>query len=270
MNVIEQFYDADPQHEWERLGQRHRTEFALTMRALTEHVPAAPARVLDIGGSVGRYSIVLTQQGYHVTLFDLSQACLNFAVERALEAGITLDTLIHGNAVDLSALSDASFDVVLLMGPLYHLVQSADRDKAICEAMRVLKPGGILAAAFITRYAPIRSVAKLSPAWIVNDSATLNSIMETGVLYMPPGRNFTHAYLAHPSEVRPLFERHGLQTLDLIACEGVISLIEEQVNETQGELWDAWVQLNYRLCRDQWAQATAEHLLYIGQKPLAK
>lgn len=269
MNVIEQFYDADPQHEWDRLSQRHRTEFALTMLALIEHMPTAPARVLDIGGSVGRYSIALTQKGYNVTLFDLSQACLNFAAERAQEAGVILSRSMHGNALNLSDLTDASFDVVLLMGPLYHLIESADRNTAIREALRVLKPGGILAAAFITRYAILRTVAKNIPEWIVRDAAIVNSVLDTGVLQEPPGSGFTDAWLTHPSEVRPLFEQHGLQSLDLIACEGIISLIEEKVNETQGDMWDAWVQLNYRLCRDPWAQAAAEHLLYIGKKPQA-
>lgn len=268
MNIIEQFYDADPQHEWERLAQRHRTEYALTLRVLGEHLPAPPARVLDIGGSVGRYSIALAQQGYSVTLFDLSQACLDFAAQRATEAGVALDAFVHGNAINLSQLPNTHYDVVLLMGPLYHLIESADRDAAIREALRVLKPGGILAAAFIIQYSALRSVAWVEPDWIIREPESVESILSTGVMRIPPGHGFIDAWLVHPSEVRPLFERYGLRSLDLIACEGIISLIEEQVNETQDELWDAWVNLNYRLCRDPWAQAAADHLLYIGMKPL--
>jgi S-adenosylmethionine-dependent methyltransferase len=266
MNVIERYYDADPQLEWDRLGSRHRTEFALTMLAFEEHLPKPPAKVLDIGGGPGRYAIALAQQGYCVTLCDLSQNSLHFARAKAREAGVSLADIVHGNAVDLSAFESASFDIVLLMGPLYHLTDAACRQAAIHEALRVLKPGGIIAAAFVTRYAPIRELARRNPSWILEQPAALNPVLETGVLLPVPGIRFTDAYLVHPGEVKPLFEQHGCETLLLLASEGVIGMIDEQVNATEGELWQAWARLNYRLGKDDCVHGTAEHLLYIGSK----
>ena len=75
---VERLYDQGAGREWER-EERHRTEFAVTRRALSQHLPPPPARVLDCGGGPGRYAIELARQGYAVTLFDLSSACLQLA-----------------------------------------------------------------------------------------------------------------------------------------------------------------------------------------------
>lgn len=82
MGYVAVHYDAHPEHEWERL-QRHRTEFAVTLRALDTYLPPPPATILDIGGGPGRYAIELARLGYEVTLLDLSQANLALAKDKA-------------------------------------------------------------------------------------------------------------------------------------------------------------------------------------------
>jgi S-adenosylmethionine-dependent methyltransferase len=123
----------------------------------------AGAPAAATGKDSGRYAISLSHDGYGVTLLDLSQACLAFARERAAEAEVTLAGYIHGSAVELRQLMSNAYDTVLLMGPLYHLLTPEERQSALREAVRVLSPGGILAA----RYAPIRDAAAADPAWIV-------------------------------------------------------------------------------------------------------
>ncbi len=113
----EPFYDQFAPREWERL-ERHRTEFAVTLRALDEFLSAPPYAVLNIGGGPGRYSIELARQGYTVTLLDISGESLRLARQKAAEAQVSLAGYIHGNALDLSELDESSFDAVLLMGPL--------------------------------------------------------------------------------------------------------------------------------------------------------
>jgi ubiquinone/menaquinone biosynthesis C-methylase UbiE len=263
--VIEQFYDDNVQREWERLD-RHRTEFAVTLRALREHLPRPPARLIDIGGGPGRYAIALAQQGYAVTLVDLSQSCLDFAQARAREAGVAFADVVRADAVDLTRVAAESYDAALLMGPLYHLIEAADRRKAANEAARVLRPGGLIFAAIITRYAPIRWAAKNAPTYISERREEFERIMITGMNPVRPGGGFTEAYFAHPSELVPLMQVGGFETIDLIACEGVVSMIEEQINELSDNVWEAWVNVNYQVGKDPSVHGTAEHLLYVGKK----
>ncbi len=265
MSEVERYYDEHAEREWNRL-ERHRTEFAVTMRALAEYLPKPPARILDIGGGPGRYAISLARQGYEVTLSDLSQANLALGKVRAAEAGVALAGYVHANALDLSVFPDAAFDAALLMGPLYHLLQDEDRRQAIREARRVLKDGGLLFATFICRYAPLRDAAKYNPDQLTANRDLFQGILETGVMRVKRGSGFTDTYFAHPAEIVPLLEGSRFTTLDLIAAEGVVSMIEEKVNELQGEAWEAWVELNYRLGRDPSVHGCAEHLLYVGRK----
>ena len=266
MSVVEQYYDANVQLEWERLSVRHRTEYAVTMQVFADYLPQPPATVLDIGGGPGRYAIALAQQGYAVTLLDLSHNNLAFARAKAQEADVELAGYMCGNALDLSVFPSERFDVVLLMGPLYHLLTEEERHTAICEARRVLRRGGVLCAAFITRYAPLHDAAKREPASVVEHAEESQRILDTGVLVHSWG-GFTDAYFAHPLEVKPLLETHGFQTLNLIAVEGIVGWIEEAVNATSGEVWDAWVRVNYRIGKDPCVHGAAAHLLYVGRKP---
>jgi ubiquinone/menaquinone biosynthesis C-methylase UbiE len=264
MSVIQRYYDENTEYEWERL-ERHRTEFAVTLRALGDYFPAPTASVLDIGSGPGRYAIELTRQGYRVTLLDLAAGNLAFAQDRAAEAGVTLDSLVQGDATALPALPGAPYDAVLLLGPLYHLRTETARQAAVAEAWRVLRPGGVLAAAFICRFAPLRFAAQVHPTWSVERAGELAEIMTTG-LNRPDTGYFIDAYFAHPTEIRPLLEGGGFETLALIGCEGVVARIEEGVNTLSGAAWEAWVELNYRLGQDPSLYGAAEHLLYIGKK----
>jgi S-adenosylmethionine-dependent methyltransferase len=264
---VEASYDQQPEREWERMD-RHRTEFAVTLRALAEHLPPPPARLLDCGGGPGRYAIELTRRGYDVALFDLSAECLRLAREKAAEAGVTLASFEKGTATDLTRFPDDTFDAVLLMGPLYHLLEKTDRRQALAEAARVLKPGGPLFAAFISRHAVLRYAAAHDPTWPLEHPDLLESVLTGGVL--PPrgekGLAFV-AYFIHPTEVIPLCRQAGIETVTVLGVEGVVSMIEEQVNALSGKAWERWVDLNYQLASDPSIHGCVEHLLAIGAKP---
>lgn len=261
---VKQHYDNDPEAEWARLD-RHRTELAVTLRALEEYLPASPATIADVGGGPGRYAIALTQRGYSVTLADLSQGNLDLAKKKAGQAGVELAGYLHANALDLNVLTDAAFDAVLLMGPLYHLHEPEEREQAVKQVLGKLKPGGRFFAAFITRYAPIRWAAANQPDYIFERPDEFKAMWETG---RHIGWGLPNAFFAHPTEVNPLMERCGLKTLDLIGCEGGVSMIEQALNELEeGKLWDTWVDLNYQMGKDPSTHGCAEHLLYVGEKP---
>lgn len=262
---VENRYDSDPGYEWERLN-RHRTELAVTLRAFDERLPPPPAWVLDCGGGPGRYAIELARRGYRVTLFDLSQGNLALAQDKAVEAGVTLDAYEHGTATDLSRFDDGSFDVVLLMGPLYHLLDEADRKRALAEAVRVLRSGGQLWTAYVTRYAPLRYAAAKEISWVLDWPDEVERVLATGVL-PPRGLDSFVAHFAHPTEVAPLLCGAGLDVVEIWGVEGLVSQHEEGINVLEGEAWARWLDLNYRVSSDPCLWGGVEHLLALAVKP---
>ena len=266
MNAVESHYDREPEREWERL-LRHRTEFAVTCRLLAEHLPPPPGQILDVGGGPGRYALHLTRQGYHVVLFDLSRRSLDLALEMATREGVYLPPPLQGDATSLPAEDGGRYDAVLLLGPLYHLLAAADRLAAAREALRVLRPGGYVFAAFITRFAPLRDVAIHSPQWIVDNPERFRQLLEEGLNPAYEGSAFPDSYFARPEEIAPLMAAGGFQMLDLLGLEGIIAGHEETVNALEGEAWAAWLALNYRLGREPALYAAADHLLYVGARP---
>jgi ubiquinone/menaquinone biosynthesis C-methylase UbiE len=263
MSIVEEFYDQNAKSEWQRL-ERHRTEFSVTMRALLEYLPPTPANILDIGGGPGRYSIALTQIGYDVSLIDISESNIKLAKQKAKEAGISLAGYTQTNATSLKDFASTTFDSVLLLGPLYHLLLREDRKKAIDEAHRVLRNEGTFFAAFITRFAPFRNAAKNHADWVTKDPDYTQQLLQTGIHNNQDV--FTNAYFAHPDEIIPLMEISGFQTTNLIGCEGAIANNEEYVNQLSGRDWDNWVESNYEIGKDPSMRGASDHLLYIGRK----
>lgn len=263
MDRVERYYNEKADIERTRLD-RHRTEFAVTLRALADFFPPPPAKVIDIGGWPGRYAIELTRQGYDVTLIDLAQENLKIAVDQARLVGVTLDGLVHGNAIDLARFASHSFDAALLPGPLYHLLTTTERRQAVGEARRVLKPHGVLAASFITRFAPLRTAAKRDPMQLVGRRAQIERMLQTGV--DDESGTFPQVYFAHPLEIQPMMEQLGLEMRCIVGGEGVVAGNEEQVNALEGEPWATWVDWNYRLGQERVLWGASDHLLYIGRK----
>ena len=266
MSKVQNFYDKNVQGEWERLGTRHRTEFAVTLRALKEFLPPAPTKVIDIGGGPGRYALTLAEQGYEVTLIDLSAGNLAFARRKAVEGGIHLADIHQANAMNLSAFPTEKFDAVLMMGPLYHLLKYEERVLALQEARRLLKPGGLIFAAFISRFAAFRDAASKGASWVLDRPDTTERILTTGV-DVNEAEGFTDAYFAHPDEVILLGESAGFETLLRMGCEGAVAGHEAYVNSLEGESFEYWADLNYRISKDPAAIGAADHILYIGRKP---
>ncbi|MCL4516789.1 MAG: class I SAM-dependent methyltransferase [Firmicutes bacterium] len=174
---------------------------------------------------------------------------------------------IKGNALDLGRFADASFDVILNMGPLYHLTEEKDRRRAMEEALRVLKPGGLFFASFISRYAFIVDTLKRDPASIGDFRDIQEQLLVNGInIVSDENPGFTNAYFIHPSDIEPLMEGYGLGRLRLAAVEGFIDPVEPAVNSLPEKLFNRWVDLCYRLGTDPVIWGTSEHMLYVGRK----
>jgi ubiquinone/menaquinone biosynthesis C-methylase UbiE len=148
--AIAEFYGKAPEED--RLEEGAFLLEALRTRELIErHAPAPPAIVLDIGGAAGAYALWLAEAGYSVHLLDPIPRLVAEAGRRSAANPRPLASCRVGDARNLP-FPDESADVVLLLGPLYHLTAAPDRARALKEATRVLKPGGWLFAAAVSRW----------------------------------------------------------------------------------------------------------------------
>ncbi len=148
--IVGSFYgriDEDGRLTRTRHGQ---LEYRTTM-AYIHRYAAEGSRILEVGAGTGRYSIALAKEGMDVTAVELLEG--NLAVLKEKSRGIDSLHAIRGDAVDLGMFPDGSFDVTLVFGPMYHLYEAEETDRAIGEAIRVTKPGGVLMFAFISVFA---------------------------------------------------------------------------------------------------------------------
>lgn len=179
--------------------------------------------------------------------------------------GLHPEGIVHANALDLSVFPSESFDAALLMGPLYHLWTAEERLAALREAGRLLKRGGLLFATFISRFAAFRDAAARGFDWVYQKPQTTEKLIATGI-NVGEQDGFTDAYFTHSNEVIPLGEAAGFETVLRLGCEGVASGHEACINSLEGEHFEIWADLNYRLGKDPAAIGASDHILYIGRK----
>jgi ubiquinone/menaquinone biosynthesis C-methylase UbiE len=194
-------------------------ELARTQAILGRYLPPPPAAVADIGGGPGRYAVWLTERGYRVHLVD--PVPLHVEQARAAARDVGLAGADVGDARDLP-LPDASADAVLLLGPLYHLLERADRVRALAEARRVCRPGGVVLAAAISRFAStldgLRGGYLEDPAF----AAVAAGDRRDGRHRNPTGdpAYFTTAYFHRPEELAAECAEAGLTHEATLAVEG--------------------------------------------------
>lgn len=263
MNEVENWYDNE-YDEWSRLD-RHKVEFEITKRYMDRYITGKALKILDIGGGPGRYSFYLAGKGHQTTLLDLSQHHIDVAKEKSKDLGIDLVDYVKGNALDLSAFKEESFDVVLLMGPLYHLTREEDRRKALKEALRLLKKDGIILASFISKYAP------LNESIIYQDLNGEEGNVTQLLCYLENGENqedlgFTTAYFTGAEEAEKFMTGQGLLQLAFAGVENVIGYIEKDIVNLDKKQFDQYLEIAYALSQDKNLMGTGMHFLYVGQK----
>ena len=191
-----------------------------TKEIIERYLQAGNLEVLDIGGGAGYYSFWLQGKGHNVTLVDLSPANIELARKHATATGTALKGMETGDAVRLG-FSENQFDLVLMLGPLYHLTDRSERIRALTEAKRVLKPQGILLAAVISRYASLIDGFHRD---LVFDKQFMNILLDdlkTGLHLNETGNPeyFTTAYFHTAKEIEEEIVECGLQFEKLIPVE---------------------------------------------------
>lgn len=188
-------------------------EFERTTELLVRYLPGKTLRVLDIGGGPGVYASWLAQRGHSVQLVDPVSCHVEAARALGLDARL-------GEAAALDH-SDASVDAVLLMGPLYHLVDERDRLQALSEAQRVLRPGGVIVATAISRFAALLDqLVRLDRFHEPDERRRIEAIVRTGVLPAREGGVFTTAFMHLPRQLRQELTAAGFMDVAVVSIEG--------------------------------------------------
>jgi len=258
-------------NEWGRLdAPEGKLELELTMPLITSRLPPN-AEILDLGGGPGRYTIELAKLGHMLHLADLSQTLLDVAKKHIDELDIkNVKSINQVNAVDLSIYSDASFDTVLILGPLYHLADEAERRSCIMEVKRVLKPNGLVFAAFIPYLSGAIGVAGRMfyfPDQVSVD--TLKRVFEHGIFNNNANRGFQEGYYPTSDEIVSLFGENGFSKVGLRSIRGWGSSREEQIyklKDENPEKYEIVINLLNKTSDDPSIIEMCSHAIYIGRK----
>lgn len=261
---IAEHYDSDPERENTRL-ERHQLEHDLTWCYLNQYLPTHGS-ILEVGAATGGYTLELARRGYSITAVDLSAANMELCRKRLAGEGLQGQVrLVLADARDLREVTARDFDVVLLMGPLYHLVEETDRKEALQEVFDRLRTGGIVFSSFISRFGIMGDLLRTVPHWI-EDKAEVESILERGRDPYDYPRGGFRGYFAEVSEIPPLHEAIGFETLTLAGVEPAISADDESYNKLQGQQRQLWLDLFYRMSTERTIVGASRHLLYVGRK----
>jgi SAM-dependent methyltransferase len=212
-----------------------RLEFERTKEIVLRHLPAAPATIADIGGGPGRYSLWLAELGYRVLHRDVVPLHIDQVRHAAGIAPGIATSAIGAAAIDTAVadarqldLAGSSVDAVLLLGPLYHLERRSDRVQALREAGRIVRPGGPVFAAAISRWAARLDgvLQKRIYAEVPEFLEFVGPLERTGL--MPPLLPGWFCGFAHrPSQLRGEFRSAGLTVADLVCVEGAAVLLDD-------------------------------------------
>jgi SAM-dependent methyltransferase len=245
-----------------------RLEFERTKDILARLLPPAPGPIVDVGGAAGAYSFWLADRGYDVHLVDASARLVEEARSRNARAPRPIASLSVADARSLPQES-ASAAAVLVMGPLYHLTEAADRLAALCEAFRVAAPGGFVSVAAISRYASALDglARKLTrdPRFLEIRNRDLTDGQHRNDTER--GDYFTTAFFHRPDELLSELRSVGLADVSVLGVEGPAWMLYDF-----DERWDNPVlradvmDVARRLEAEPSILGASAHLLGIGRK----
>ena len=245
--------------EEKRLSRRHgNVEFVTSMRYIHKYLENMPkdAKILDIGAGTGRYSVALANEGYDVTAVELVKYNLGILKQK----GSTVKAYL-GTALNLKRFEDNSFDMTLLFGPMYHLYTLEDKVKALSEAKRVTKSGGIILVAYcMNEYSIVLHGFK--------DNYIKDSIREGKVnadFRVTPKPEDLYDYV-RLEDINTYNEAVDLERIQIIAADGPANYMRQTLNAMDEETYDLFIQYHLSTCERPELLGASAHTLDILQK----
>ena len=259
MSFLEQYYNN--YDEEGRLLSRHgQVEYLTTMKYISECLSGiTEPKILEVGAGTGRYSVTLAKQGYQVTAVEL--VAHNLEILRSKLDGTEPILALQGNALDLSAFPDASFDLTMLLGPMYHLYTKTDKLQALSEAVRVTKPGGYILVAYCMNEPTVIQY--------VFGKNKLREVMELHMLtpdwhcVSKPKDLFE---MVRTEEIAALDAEFPVERVKLIATDGATNYNREVIDGMDDATFEKWMEYHFAVCERQDLIGASHHTLDILRK----
>ena len=259
MGYIEDYYNS--YNEDGRLLSRHgQVEYLTTVKYVRECLEGIDApRILEVGAGTGRYSVTLAKEGLNVTAVELVES--NLAKLIAKLDGTEPITAVQGNALDLSFLPDESFDLTMLLGPMYHLYTREDKLRALSEAVRVTKRGGRILVAYCMNEPTVIEYVFVD--------GHLDEVMDADML-----TDDWHCK-SEPKEVFELVRTEDIASLDaelpverikLVAADGATNYMRETIDAMDDRVFAKWLEYHFTICERQDTVGASHHTLDILKK----
>lgn len=240
-------------NEDKRLKTRHgKVEFITTMKYIHEVLKNYDnPTILDIGAGCGAYSIPLSDEGYDVTAVELVKHNL-----RVIESKSKKVKVIQGNAIDLKVIPDNCYDVVLLFGPMYHLISEEEKISALKEAKRVLKNDGIIMVQYITNeYAVIRHGFK--------EKEILNSLSKLDEDFHIISKSDDLYSYVRMEDINKLNEKSSLKRIKIVSPDTVANYFREYINKLNEEEFEQFIKYHLTICERSDILGLCTHVLDI-------
>lgn len=243
-----------------RLMSRHgKVEFLTTMRYIEKYLKPGD-RVMEIGAGTGRYSHALAQKGYQVDAVELLEH--NIQVFRQNTVPGEPVTVRQGNALDLSDYLDDTYDITLLLGPMYHLYTVEDQRKALHESLRVTRPGGVLFTAYCG-----------------SDATAIQFCFGKGMLKEPRYQALTDPVTfklaSTPEEVFTLYRREDIDALTdglpvtrlhFVGTDMATGYMTDTIDQMDDELYDLYLRYHFATCERADLVGASNHFLDVARK----
>ena len=245
-------------NEDKRITHRHTiVEYTTAMKYIHEYLNKMnKPKILDVGAGTGAYSVKLAEEGYDVSAIELVKHNL-----MTLKAKNSRVKAYLGNATNLSMFKDNSFDMVLLFGPLYHLIKKEDKLKALKEAKRVVKKTGyILVSYYMNEYAIITHGFK--------DNTIIDAIKNNEVdanFHVTPKETDLYS-MVRLEDIDELNAISGLKRIKILAQDGPSDYIRKVINKMDEETFNIYIKYHLNTCEKKELLGASSHVLDILQK----
>ncbi|MBR0041162.1 MAG: methyltransferase domain-containing protein [Oscillospiraceae bacterium] len=259
MDFLENYYN-NYDEEGRLLSPHGRVEYITTQKYIHEALGGDTRKtILEIGAGTGRYSVALAREGYPVTAVELIEH--NLELLRSKLDGTEPIRVLQGNALDLSRFEDGSFDLTLVLGPMYHLYTREDKLRALSEAVRVTRPGGRIMVAYCMNEPTV--VQYVFGLGHLREILGANMLTEDWHCISRPEDLFE---LVRPEDIAELDAAVPVRRIKLIASDGATNYMRELIDAMDEETYAKWIEYHLTVCERQDLIGASHHTLDILQK----